>query len=228
MAPKKVNKRAGKPRTTMLARGVPSLSHSATVKKGGRYKFFGKGGKKAVTAAPATGKAPRFYPADDIPVPRRSARHVQKPTKLKAGIVPGSILIMLAGRFRGKRVVFLKQLASGTLLVTGPYSLNGVPLRRVNQAYVIVTSQAVDISAVKVPATMDDNYFARPADAEEGDILAAGTGKKATVVSEGRKKDQEAVDTQVLAAIKKVPQLDGYVKARFSLKKGVKPHEIKF
>lgn len=110
----------------------------------------------------------------------------------------------------------------------GPYSLNGVPLRRVNQAYVIVTSQAVDISAVKVPATMDDSYFARPADAEEGDILAAGAGKKATEVSEGRKKDQEAVDTQVLAAIKKVPQLDGYVKARFSLKKGVKPHEIKF
>ena len=111
----------------------------------------------------------------------------------------------------------------------GPYSLNGVPLRRVNQAYVIVTSQAVDISAVKVPATMDDLYFARPVDAEkEGDILAAGAGKKATEVSAGRKKDQETVDTQVLAAIKKVAQLDGYLKTRFSLKKGVKPHEIKF
>lgn len=43
---------------------------------------------------------------------------------------------------------------------TGPYKVNGVPLRRVNQAYVIGTSTKVDISGVNAEK-YDDKYFVR-------------------------------------------------------------------
>ena len=77
---------------------------------------------------------------------------------------PGTVLILLAGRFRGKRVVLLKNLEQGVLLVTGPFKINGVPLRRVNARYVIATSYKIDLSGLdsaKVDEIASEKYFAR-------------------------------------------------------------------
>jgi large subunit ribosomal protein L6e len=67
---------------------------------------------------------------------------------------------LLAGKYRGKRVVLLNTLPSGLLLVTGPHKINGVPLKRVNPSYVIATSTHVNLNGVH-SASVTDAYFAK-------------------------------------------------------------------
>jgi len=174
-------------------------------------------------------KAPKFYPADDVPVKAPSAREAASKgvAKLRKSLTPGTVVIMLGGRFRGRRAVFLKQLPSGLLLVSGPYGVNGVPLRRVNQAYVIATSTKVTVGAVDAKIT--DSYFGKAKVSKsqkkkkkEEDFFAEGAA--APEISAERKADQAKVD----AGIKCDAVMKKYLKAKFSLSKHDKPHLMKF
>jgi len=112
---------------------------------------------------------------------------------------------------------------------TDSFRLNGVPLRRVSQAYVIATSTKVDISAVKVPETVNDAYFVKSKAAKstkEGEFFGEGQEKKA--FPEEKKSEQKSVDAPVLEAVKKVDNLAKYLKASWGLSKGDRFHELKF
>lgn len=67
------------------------------------------------------------------------------------------MIILLSGTHRGRRVVALKNLDYGNILVTGPYAINGVPLKRVNAAYAIATSTVVPLDGVT--ANIDETFF---------------------------------------------------------------------
>jgi len=229
--------KSGKPRVSRnkeLIRGVGRFSRSKMYHKRGIWALKEKNGgsfprhDKQPAEPKAVEKAPKFYPAEDVPKPLVNKRKA-KPTKLRSSITTGTVLILLAGRFKGKRVVFLKQLESGLLLVTGPFKLNGVPIRRVNQAYVIATSTKVDISTVDV-SKFTDKYFAKEIVRKkktESEFFEADKEDKKTLPLE-KKEDQKVLDTEVLKALESVPDLKQYLSSRFSLRSGMKPHELVF
>jgi len=220
-------------RNPELVRGLRKYGRVAADRHQGKYKFAKKGlGKSTphVTPARADKLEGRYYAADDTKVALRSSKGKGKPTKLRSSIRKGTVVIVLAGRFRGKRVIVLKQLKSGLLLVTGPYKINGVPLRRINQAYVIATSTQVDVSKVDV-SKIDDAFFARKAEKKvakkDGEEFFAKDAKKSPVAA-ARKTETARVGAAILAAVKATPNLKAYLNAKFTLSQGQRPHLLKF
>ncbi|KAI8993573.1 ribosomal protein L6e-domain-containing protein [Pilobolus umbonatus] len=230
------------PRNDFLAPGVSRLSRSAAYSKKVLYKR-----KHTAVAAPAkkvatdktvdvkgakngskrtipAQKASRFYPAEDVPQPKVSRKAPSK-APLRSSITPGTVVILLAGRYQGKRVVVLKQLDSGLLLVSGPFKVNGVPLKRVNQAYVIATSTKLDLSSVKLDAKFNDAYFKKSAKTEKA--FLEGEKKKAAF-PESKAADQKVVDKAILDVVAKTPFLRQYLSTKFSLSKGQFPHNLNF
>jgi large subunit ribosomal protein L6e len=259
--PAKKEKKAHAPRNYQISDGLQRYSKSAMYKKRGiwkkkkdqkpkpkaprtpntvekQIKGENNGGKRKVLKK----KTPRFYPTEDLRGKRNQKKRSSKPdtrekkptrhsTKLRKSITPGTVVILLAGRHRGKRVVFLKQLESGLLLVTGPYKINGCPLRRINQRYVIATKTKVDVAGVKVAESINDNYFRRIRAKAPKDAGIFDKKTEEYKPSDVRVKDQVEVDKQLLGAIKSSKDgksMRGYLSSIFALKNKQYPHKLVF
>ena len=179
-------------------------------------------------------KSKSFLPTKAYVKKRPSKRCFKNhPRYIRKSLTAGKVLILLAGRHKGKRVVLMKVLKSGLLLVNGPFSVNGCPLRRISQRYVIATKTKLDMKNVEVPKHIDDKYFKRQAvkknSRAEGDIFAKKEEKY--VASEQRKADQKVVDAAVLKAIKSHKEglvVKKYLKSMFALRSNQFPHRMRF
>lgn len=236
-----------------LGSGVYRFSRSRMFHKKALWKFVGK--KTAKTSKPKrkltvekniggekNGKTRVVYlkkRTKSYPTANRVRKHPSKrffcqhKRRFRASLQPGAVVILLAGLHKGKRAVLLKNLSSGLLLVNGPFTLNGVNLRRIHPNYVIATSARVDLSEFQLPAHINDRYFKRvkpkKVKKSDGEIFAAK--KVYYKPSEQRKSDQKTLDKALLAAIKKhsSPSLmRKYLCAMFSLRSSQYPHRMKF
>jgi large subunit ribosomal protein L6e len=180
-----------------------------------------------------TQRFPRYYPTEEAPkkLTVKRKKFSSHPRRFRSTLTPGTVVILVAGKHAGKRVVIVKQLSSGLLLVTGPHKLNGVSLSRVNQIYVIATSTKLDLSSANFDK-LDDKFFKRirqPKKSAEKDIF--DSKKEKPQLSEERRQAQLDVDTAVLNAIKANSDarlLRRYLKSRFQLWNGILPHKLKF
>ena len=169
-----------------------------------------------------------WYPVSNLKSHFKRQCKAPKASHISAPLTPGQIVIILSGRFRGRRVVYLKKLESNLLLVTGPYKYNGVPLKRVNAAYVLPTNTKLNINA-EIAKNINDKFFDR-VDIErtkEEDFFEDKEKKKGRI-SEDKKKLQTEVDAEVKKAVDGVPMMKEYLRNRFALKNGDKPHLMKF
>jgi large subunit ribosomal protein L6e len=70
----------------------------------------------------------------------------------------GSVIILLSSNFQGRKAILLKITKSGLFVISGPYKINGIPLRRVNPRYIIPTHVEIDLNGINT-TILSDEYF---------------------------------------------------------------------
>ena len=89
---------------------------------------------------------------------KKTMNFMKKVSKDKIKPLPGTILILLNKKMQGKKAILLKTTESNLFIISGPFSLNGISLRRVNPRYTISTENKIDLQNLSLQ-NLNDEYF---------------------------------------------------------------------
>lgn len=142
---------------------------------------------------------------DDIPkfVEKYKARTARKPRVGRTDLAKGMVVVVLEGIFASKRVVYLKGLEGNLALCAGPKSINGVPLFKIDERYLLATSTVldinvnVDIDEENIILTKRDDYTT-PMDAEMTDA-------------------EKKIDEEIAKAVKEIKFMKSYLSEPFEI-----------
>ncbi|KEG04960.1 60S ribosomal protein L6-2, putative [Plasmodium vinckei vinckei] len=173
--------------------------------------------------------------------------------KMRKSIEVGKVAIILTGKHMGKRCIIAKVLKSGLLAVVGPYEVNGVPLKRVDPRYLIVTSTNIfdfdNLSQIK-------EKFIQSAEKIHDEIFRKSMDIKKRQKKLLKNKDEALFMNDVIQKIKEIrdsdpkmkrikllqkeigdilkPELSkdkmfrSYIKSKFTLRNNMAFHNMKF
>ncbi|KMV65703.1 ribosomal protein L14E/L6E/L27E [Encephalitozoon cuniculi EcunIII-L] len=146
-----------------------------------------------------------LYMPDDIPrfVEKYKARTARKPRVRRTDLVKGMVVVVLEGVFASRRVVYLKGLEDNIALCAGPKSINGIPLFRIDERYLLATSTVLDLN-------MDIDIDGKDTVLTERDVYAVPMDVEMTDA-------ERKIDEEIAKAARRVEYMKSYLSEPFEI-----------
>lgn len=230
----------------MVAKG------KVTTKNGNRKLFYKiRETKKELVPVKAKKRIPRKWGGTKFALKKKFV--VKR--KLRKSIEIGKVAIILTGKHMGKRCIITKILDSGLLVVTNPLEETKITLKRIDPAYLIVTSTNIfnfgnlknaKETLKKVVETITDDSFITKKEIKKkvkkllksvGDqpdlFMNEFEGKYKTIKEQHPKgenllKIQAEIDKLLKPEIEKDEVFCAYLKTKFSMRTEMSLHKMKF
>ncbi|KAF7703781.1 60S ribosomal protein L6 [Cucumispora dikerogammari] len=164
---------------------------------------------KITFVAPQSG----YFPDEKIPqyIKKLQSKQVQIQRVPRTDLEYGNIVVILEGEFVSKRAIFLGS-NKFEAVVIGPRCLNGVPLMKIDEKYLLKTSTVLKLNKMEIKETtfISEKDFSERINFQEPSEL------------------EVKLEEEILNEIKKIEFMKAYLSTDFDLKGLNKIEDMKF